>query len=407
MAALTNGQGFYRNKFGHVIIQVYDADRKGTKKVPRKECAHLDGASDDIVMQWRAMYLRQRLREAPVAERAGEQRALAPTEEAAFLFKQFMDEHQRLRKTSGPTRKIEEARWRGYIEPYFVGDRRARDVRLWCMFVADFPTWLGNSKLQTNQQKKVINLARRFGEFLTRHRKIPERWWFMLPVDNCSAVTPLSAELTPDDALKFAASAPCRAQLLLLLGYFASLRPEESFALQKRDFLTGDKARSLARTHARFASAGLGSGLSIAITKAHKKDRQISEPKTRSSRAVVNIWNGDAARMIAERLRELPDGWLFPSKNEGRPLGREALFSYWFKYGLKTKADGQEGEALMTMHDLRRASCLYLGRTLDLPVTLLQEHMRHSDIKTTMLYMRRPEVKFAAPEEQNWDDVGA
>ncbi len=399
---MANGAGFYRNRYGHVIIQVYDPERKATRKVPRDECAHLDGAGDEVVGRWRDLYL-QRTRAVTERVAGGE---LAPTEEAAFLFRQFLDEHQRLRKTSSSTRADEEGRWRGFVQKFFVGECAARDVRLWSMYAADFPNWLATTALKTNQQKKVLNLTRRFGEFLKRHRKVAESWTFMIPVDNAAAATPLCYELKPEEVIAFALEGRVRTRLMALLGYFAGLRPEETIALKKSDFFTGDRARSLSKTFKRFEAHGLGSGLSVAVSRAYKKDGRIDEPKTRASRAVVNVWHQEGARVLGLLLRDLPDGWLFPGVRKDAPICRDAQFKFWAKYGLRGGSEADGGVEVITLHDLRRASCLFLGRTLDLPVTIVQEHMRHSDLKTTMLYMRRPDVVFAAPEDQNWNDVG-
>jgi integrase len=196
--------------------------------------------------------------------------------------------------------------------------------------------------------------------------------------------TPLCYELKPEEVLAFSSTGSVRAGLLALLGYFGSLRPEEIFALRKSDFFTGERARILAKTFKRFEAHGVGSGLSVAISRACKRDGRVDEPKTRTSRAVVNFWHAEGARQIASLVRELPDGWIFPGVRRDTPIGRNSQFAFWRKYGLRFRKESGD-EQFVTLHDLRRSSCLYLGRTLDLPVTVIQEHMRHSDLKTTML----------------------
>jgi len=387
--------GFYRDRSGRVVIQVYDPATKRPKKLPRADVEHLDAATDEEVVRWREWYLAERAH-----ARRAQARLLGPADEAQFLFDAFQERWGKLRRTGETTLEDDLGRWHLHIVPYFVELHGAKDVRLWDLHMQGYPLWLlSRGELQTNQQKKVIRLLLRFGEYLRETKKIPAPWTCTLPASNEAMETPLEVELTPDQVLSWCAGRSWRAQLFALLGYFASLRPEETFVLQKSDFLTGAEARAAAKTHARFQEYELGSGLSVSIERAFKKTGKVGDPKTRNSRAVVNIWHSGAAKRIAELLRSRPDGWLFPSKDRPDfPLARDTQFAWWAKHGKPSLG--------ATLHDLRRASGLYLGRTVDVPMSLLQDHIRHADLKSVLGYMRRPEAKKVVAPAQDFDDVG-
>ncbi|HEU4590874.1 MAG TPA: hypothetical protein VFS13_08205, partial [Steroidobacteraceae bacterium] len=60
----------------------------------------------------------------------------------------------------------------------------------------------------------------------------------------------------------------------------------------------------------------------------------------------------------------------------------------------------------VTLHDLRRASALYLGRTKGIEPFLLQDILRHADLDTMMLYTRRPTAEEdASARQQDFEDV--
>jgi integrase len=417
---MAKGKGFYREASGRLVIQVYDPQTRSPRKIPSDEIAHLQNAADEEIAKWRALYIAENRHKA----RRTLERVLKSTDEAQYLFEQFLAEYSKLRRISSSTVYDENLRWNGYIVPYFVTKHGAKDIRLWELHTGQFPPWLhgqprlnqaikdGTEPLGVNQQKKVIGLLERFGQYLARRNLIRAPWGFIKPTENVAAETPLEIEATPEDILKWSASREPKAALMGLLGYFASLRPEELFALRKSDILAGEPARTKAKTYPRLQQHGLGSGVSVDVQRAFQKNGKVDEVKTPTSRAVANVFSVEAARRIATLLRDMPDGWLFPRRkrvrkgvyeylyNAPKPVSRDTSFKYWREYGY------HQGRVLVTLHDLRRASGVYLGRTLDLPATLVQEHLRHADLKTTMLYMRRPSDRTPKVVAQNWDDVG-
>ncbi|MBA2680993.1 MAG: hypothetical protein H0U76_21680 [Ktedonobacteraceae bacterium] len=378
--------GSFRRDGTRVIIQVYDPAKGCNVKIPRKHIRQLDGASDDDIQRFINLYIQtHRLGAERVAKRY-----LAPTDEAEFTFEQFLNEYSKLRNTRPITRNTERYRWDKYIVPFFVMERSLKDVRAWENVLTEFaPHLMANSGLQINQIKKVLGLLKRFSIYLVSHRILTRRWELILPTENRASATPLPSELEPNTVLQFMRTATPRHALLAGLGFFASLRPEESFALTRAHFLTGSLAKDRAKTYTRFAQYGLGSGLSIFIDIVLSADG-LDEPKTAYSKAVVNVWDKDAAVLIASLIKELPTGAVL---FDGR--SRDTLFKSWRKWGIPG----------YTLHDLRRASGLHLGRRVDIPVTLLQDHLRHADIKTTQLYMRAPTIDKGAVT-QDFDDVG-
>jgi integrase len=104
----------------------------------------------------------------------------------------------------------------------------------------------------------------------------------------------------------------------------------------------------------------------------------------------VTVWYPDAAVEISRIVRSMSDGPLFFQ-------GRKRLFAVWQRHGLPSLG--------VTLHDLRRASGFYLGRVIEVPVTLIQDHLRHENINTALLYLRRPREEMVDVTDQDFDDV--
>ena len=121
-----------------------------------------------------------------------------------------------------------------------------------------------------------------------------------------------------------------------------------------------------------------------------KRSSVLGLPKTHFSYGWVNIWDKAAAAIIASLLKEMPKGRLFR-------LTRNMSFHRWRQHGSK-----QLG---CSLYDLRRASGLYLGRSLDIDLTILKDHLRHSDVNTTMLYIRAPIDNEVGEAHQDWENV--
>lgn len=378
---------FYRDKSGRIIVQFFDTETQKTKKLKRSETRIMDSWTDAEIQSWIDKWDAENGRAAYKILRKAMQEGDAPNAH----FAEFLRERALLRNLSGSTKSDEKSRFWRHIVPYFVTKHGAKDLLQWDPLVPDFTTHLmTEDKLEINQIKKVLGLLARFGRYLAARRLIPAPWSPLLPTLGRAQPTPLKFTLTPEQVLDFAKNQPPSIALMALLGFFASLSPGETFALEKSDFLTGQAAKSAARTYTRFTKYGLGSGLTVHVSKALKATGTIAEPKTSYRHAYVNVWHPDAAVALAKLLKDCPDGRLFKGT-------RTKLFAAWAIDGEKLGA---------TLHDLRRASALYLGRTKLVELLLLQDHMRHGDVKMTMVYTRNPAQGEEVAVTPDWDDVG-
>lgn len=396
------GMAFLKERPGRAGIYVYYHDRASgrLKQLARKLTKHLDGKPMEEVQAWLEAWERKH----GLARDRSERMNLAPGDKLQALWDQYQTHRKSTRKRRDGTAEEETAIFERQILPYFVGKHERKDPARWHDLVPDFHAFLFAQKYRDRTIQKTLWLLERFGKHLVFARYMSFPFAVQVPARENHKVTPLKARLLPEQVIGFASeklalsSAPGRRgkkakkrgrafliqpedlKLAALLGYFAALRPSELFALSKADFLTGQYAASECRTFAGLQGIGLGSKLGVAITKtlSDAKGAEAQElTKTDASRATVNIWDPRAALMIAELVKARPDGRLFP-------LGYSGMTQAWKRHAMP--------KLCVTLHDLRRASGLYLGREKRIPVTLLQEHMRHAEIETTMLYMRNPSI---------------
>lgn len=377
-----------RRRDHQVTVYYYDRESKKVRAVPREEVAHLDPLSDEEVaawvVDWESSHGYRRVR--------SRTRALVKSDRLASLIQGFLDDHAAMRETKDKLRQDMRRYLEHYIVGYFVQQNGEKSVRHWWRLTPDFPRWLRSTypRLHITTIKKIIQTLRRFGVYLATHYVIPQPWLLQLPRIKQRPQTPLIRPLSPTDVFSIAKKLEPKWKLMVLLGYFASMRPEEIYVLTRADFLTGERAKRDAKTHSRFARAGIGSGLSVAITRTKTREGELPLMKTVYSYGVVNVWSAEAAKEIAAVVRAAGDGPFFPGSRYS--LDRE--FKRIVRPLLAAPA-----------YDLRRASGLYLGREIGLDPLLLQDHFRHSSIQTTMLYTRRPLDEVEGADTQDFDDV--
>lgn len=381
---------YFQRHNGKVRVYYHDKTTGRVKSLSRDKIKHLDPLTDDDIRQWIDSWED----DSGVSRSRSRDKAVLSTDELAILFDSYQEQRRQLRNISDGTLYDERTFWTKHVLPYFVVKNDEKNPRRWAAYTSSFTTYLKQKgTLSTKSIKQAGWLLERFGKHLASIGVIQSPWFVPQPILNRKATTPLKLNLTPADILKVADQIKGKYPtytIALLLGFFASLRPGETFALSKEDFLTGDKAKAMAKTYSRFHAVGLGSGLSVSITKALDDKGIIGNPKTHHSYGYVNVWNVEAAKMLAELVKVLPAGRIFN--------GHKTWLFKSFGRALKGKLD-------VTPHDLRRASALYLGRTLGIEIMLLQDHMRHSDIQTTMIYTRRPLEETTVNEEQDFGDV--
>jgi integrase len=383
---------FQRRRNNQVAVYFWNKDTGKPQQVSREETAELDVLSDDEVrawlIKWEAANGRSRIR--------SRRRSLLKDDELSKLIEAHLAEHAALYAPSEGTMAEYRYHFETYITPYFVRDKGAKDLKTWHTLTPSFGAYLiQEKKLSPGSVRKICQTLQRFGGFLVDQGLISHPWRVRSPRSKGKRTTPLSHRLGPEDALALADSLARAGHPLwaleMLLSYFGSLRPEEVYALNKEDFITGQAARSRARTWGRFQKHGLGSGLSVLIEKTHIGKEPSTLTKTHYARGVVNIWDSAAAVAIAALLRELPDGRLFG--------GTRAQINYQYRKIAKPTVN-------LNAQDRRRASANYLGKEVGVDPILLQDHLRHSEIETTMLYTRDPMDRNKDSGNQDFDDVG-
>jgi hypothetical protein len=157
---------------------------------------------------------------------------------------------------------------------------------------------------------------------------------------------------------------------MVLLGYFFSLRPQESLGVTVRDFDT-DTAKECCKT---MAGMGLYGTLAVHVSK-QKTNRGIRNSVKAQSTGWVACFDKTAAGILAAIVDSMGDD--------------EPLFAYAANRGFDRWRD--HGIPDMTLKDLRRASLYWLGHYTQLTYVMLRHHARHRDERTTWLYMRRKE----------------
>jgi integrase len=319
------------------------------------------------------------------------------TSKLSKLWLKYLEHRRDLKNPSEETLDAENKRFENHIVTYFVGIHHQKDPTKWHSLVPGLLGHLSGYIKGKQHIKRILGSLKRFSEFLVYYGHMTFPFVIITPSRKNPRTTPLKLRLYPKDVISFANrhignENGLNFSLTALLGYFSSLRPSELYALNREDFLTGEDAVTHCPTRDHLVKANLGSKLGIVINKALKNSGVVPILKTDASYGVVNIWDADAARLIASILRGLPDGMITPFS-----LG-------WLNRAWREKAKPGIG---VTVHDFRRASGLYLGRDVRLDLTLLQEHMRHAEISTTIIYTRIP----ATPSQnvvanQDFDDVG-
>lgn len=382
-----------RNK--EVTIYYWDNNSKKLVPLPRAQTKHLDGMPKDYVYKWVEDWEKEHGRTRARAERIN----LSEQDVLSVLWAQYQIHQMKRKKRRSSTAQDETEILEKYICPYFVGKYQKKDPSDWHPLIPGFHDYLFE-KYKDRTIQKILWTLERFGKYLIFKQHMTFPFVVEVPARGNDKITPLKARKTPEQIIKFVTdtdfgSIDIDFKLAILLGYFGALSPSELFALEKSDLITGAFAESQCKTLEGFKKHKLGSKLGVSINKTlphrGKQVTSVSLTKNDYRTGIVNIWHSGAAKLIASMVRNKPDGRLFP-------------YSYgWLERAWRENVKKRLGT---TPHDLRRASCLYLGREVRIELTLLQEHMRHAEIETTMLYAREPSI----PEKrikfiQNFDDV--
>ncbi|RYZ80389.1 MAG: hypothetical protein EOP04_25955, partial [Proteobacteria bacterium] len=150
-------------------------------------------------------------------------------------------------------------------------------------------------------------------------------------------------------------------RLIALLGYFFSLRPQETLALRRDDLIAGKKA-STSEYYQVLTAVDLYERLAVNITR-QRGHKGINPPKRHSIGIVARFDEVEATAIVGRLITYDADAPLFP-------LHFNTYLKQWAAKGLRN----------MTMKDLRRASLYWLGHYRRLELVVLKNQTRHNKI---------------------------
>lgn len=287
---------------------------------------------------------------------------------------------------------------RSFVFPYFL-EQGLKDPVTWTTTASGMLSWLQAKPTSSAYIREINNSLRGFWTWMEDEGIIPTNSPRLRlrspPADDDEDETPLEFTVSPAQIYEFLAV--CKntdVRLLTILGYFFSLRPQESMGLRRGDFKAGTQAALFASGQA-MKKTGLYEKLAVHIDRQRTKKRKLPPPKAHS-KGWVSCFEQRAAQELVTILRMqggAVDAPLFQ-------VGNDRLFEKWRQ---KTKGTVLEG---VTLKDLRRASVYHLGHHTGFssePI-LLMKHARHKEMETTMLYLRKPtEAKPVVLDELDLD----
>jgi hypothetical protein len=349
-------------------VTCYLTDGSGVvKQVPRKLTKHLDGQPASVIQAWLEDHHRSN---AAFGHRPD---LLAPTPELTRILDRYFAHLVKI----------------GRVEATIKSARRHLLTAVQFFDNAPLSEWPKASKqffdyVRVNKPDLTENEVRRHCQCLKRF------WDWCLDMDLADVAlpmrkhalsapqgvkdTPLPRVVLPEEVLGWE-SLPPDLRLISLLCYFCSLRPQEAFAGQA---WRGGKAAEGLEACQVMREAGLYDRLAVNVQWQKREKGALIPPKLHS-KGVVACFDERAARAISALL------------NAGvkTPNNPNAYYNAWARC-----------EKGVTLKDLRRASCYWLGHYTSLSLPALQNHMRHASILTTQLYTRRPDDVFTEEEER-------
>jgi integrase len=355
-----------RLKDGRVRIYMR-VDGKQTS-LPRDKVKHLDAQPDDVVQR----YFDSLFPKQPVANPLFD-------EDLSKLVDQFGKYHLHTDKKNPSTVERKEAALLNHIIPFFLSqDPPMKDPNGWPFRSAKLLEHLQNKGITDGEIIKFNVALNSFWKWLSDEGLVQTvALKLRRPVVETES-TPLKFTLVPEDVLAFARNAEPWCAFIALTGYFFSLRPQEILALTRTDFRAGSSCNELECSKV-MKKAGLFDRLTVNISKQNSKTLKSATAKPKAnSKGWVACFNADAAKLLVVLIKEL-----------GEKAKDAPLVTFCVDYNLKRWRE--EGIPDVTMKDLRRASLYWLGHYSELGIVQIKNHARHSQIKTTELYLRRPD----------------
>lgn len=399
---------FFRDNKNRVYLQAYNPQLKRNEKLSREESKHFDAMSDDEI------------------RKALEGRKSIVTVAQWYLndpvrkhFERWLEHLRVEERLDTATVRQHQTYVERYVFEYFADVVKKKDPNNWPAYSARFYTWMktegykvvakdptGKPKLLKNGQPQTVSVPA--SPSVIRAANVSYRKFFgwmgeeglVTPVDIKLRAptfetkhTKLPRTIAPDEVLEWArkCSVP-HVRLCGLMGYFLSLRPQETFAAVELDFQSGKPIANLEAVKV-MREIGLYDGLAFMVHRQKQNSGDIVEHAKSNSEGWVACFNKDGAKLIVDTVLELDA--LFVEKKKNRKVdpnkslvkwNNRKLYEDWKKFGLRN----------IDLKDLRRASLYFLGLHTGIQPLQLMKHARHANIETTMLYCRRPR-EVAAP----------
>jgi hypothetical protein len=353
-----------RGKLVYVFVNLPGKTR--TTALPRSETQHLDGQPDHNILffinEWER---KQGLNRPPTTNHLQE------------YIKKFITHYKDVLNRHENTVKEHERFLINHIVPYYLAlDPPLADPNYWPSKSIQMMAKLKEQDMSDGKIKRANLTLKLFYKWLTEENyvlgdgKILTRNPGRL---KSQPQTPLKVMLTPEHIMKLA-----REQidddiaLLLVFGYFFSLRTQESFGLMVDDIKAGSVVLNLECSKT-MKSLGYWAGMVLKVDRQKEKNTKVSTPKN-NSKGWVCCWNKDAAAFIIKRLEgKKPEEFIFKTVPN-------VLYKKW--------KDMEFGFALK---DLRRMSLYHLGHFSQITSIQLMKHARQKSEEALSLYLRRPE----------------
>lgn len=365
-----------KGKFGKVYVYSYYVDgqyQKKPKPLPREQTNHLDPLEDLQVQQWVDQWeLRWEKN-----DKFQPTRILYSDDLITAYLEKYKAHLLKYRSESTALNRVSIIR--RYAVPYFLSQNPPmKDPQLWVSVSIKLLEHLERQSLSWSLMAAINTDLRGFYRYLIEEgivqhgRELPLRFPKKSEED---AATTLEFDLTPEAMLTFIAKQKdWRVKLMGLLGYFFSLRPQETFGIKRSDFISKSDLIANMDCTRRMSRAKLFDKFVVYVDRQRTNKGKLIAPKM-GSRGHVACWNSEAAKQVVQIIKEL-ESEVLVFKNQNRHL-----YDLW-----DTAALG------LTLKDLRRASLRNLGFETDMgdaPLHL-KDHARHNDFKTTLLYLRPP-----------------
>lgn len=381
---------YWNRHKGHVYFYSYYVKGKRQKKpkqIPRKQYSELDGASDEVIEQWRLDW-----------ERRWEKNDKFDPESIILsdsLITSYLEKYKahllKYKAKSTAVNRISVIR--RYAIPYFLNNNPPlRDPQQWISISIRLLEYLEEKKLSWSMMAAINTDLRGFYNFMIEEgiiqhgRALPLRFPKKTEEDKLS---PLPYIIEPQAMLNWVnKQSNYNVKLLGLLGYFCSLRPQESFGLKRSDFHAKPSTLKDLDCVKVMEKVGLFTKFVVHIDRQRDNYGAESDPKG-LSRGFAACFNQEAATLIVGLISKLkPEEYLFSKNNK-------SLYDLW-----------SEAKLGLTLKDLRRSSIRYLGyetRFSESPL-LLKDHARHEEFETTLLYLRPP-VQNSADDQPDELDI--